>query len=501
MKLTHPRKIKSFIQQSRLNATIAIVVAVGIVVTGAVIIATHASGSATLTLSPATSNVALGNNIAVTIRENSSTVEVNAVEADLVYDKTKFQFVSIDTSTSPFNLVAQAVGGNGTVTISSGATTVQTGQQTVAIVTFKAIGLGSSAVTFANTSVIVESTNHTDTLGTTTGATYNIQDQTAPSIPTGLTAGTRTATSIALSWSSSSDNVGVTGYNIYRGGTKIGSTAGVSYTDTGLSPSNNYSYTVTAYDAVPNTSSPSSTLSTSTTADTTNPTAPTGLTLNSRTMTSISFKWTAATDDVGVTGYKIYRGSSQVGTSTGTSYNDTGLSPDTSYTYKVYATDAANHLSVASTAVAFATLADTVAPSVPTNLTSPSQTTSSANLSWTASTDNVGVTGYRVYRNGSSIGTTSSTSYSDTGLTSGVQYSYTVAAYDAAGNTSAPSTARTVTVLLMPGDANGDGHVNISDLSILSSTWLSNSDLRADFNNDNIVNIQDLSIMATNWGR
>jgi hypothetical protein len=53
----------------------------------------------------------------------------------------------------------------------------------------------------------------------------------------------------------------------------------------------------------------------------------------------------------------------------------------------------------------------------------------------------------------------------------------------------------------MPGDANGDGHVNISDLSILSSTWLSNSDLRADFNNDNIVNIQDLSIMATNWGR
>jgi hypothetical protein len=138
---------------------------------------------------------------------------------------------------------------------------------------------------------------------------------------------------------------------------------------------------------------------------------------------------------------------------------------------------------------------------VPTNLTSPSQTTSSANLSWTASTDNVGVTGYRVYRNGSSIGTTSSTSYSDTGLTSGVQYSYTVAAYDAAGNTSAPSTARTVTVLLMPGDANGDGHVNISDLSILSSTWLSNSDLRADFNNDNIVNIQDLSIMATNWGR
>ena len=85
--------------------------------------------------------------------------------------------------------------------------------------------------------------------------------------------------------------------------------------------------------------------------------------------------------------------------------------------------------------------ADATAPSVPANLQGTGASASQINLTWTASTDNVGVTGYRVYRNGSQVGTTAVASYSDTGLSEATSYSYRVAAYDAAGNTSAQCTA------------------------------------------------------------
>ena len=74
-----------------------------------------------------------------------------------------------------------------------------------------------------------------------------------------------------------------------------------------------------------------------------------------------------------------------------------------------------------------------------------STTTSSVSLTWTASTDNVGVTGYDIYRGSTLAGTTATTSFTDTGLTASTQYTYTVKARDAAGNVSAASTAVTAT--------------------------------------------------------
>jgi len=88
---------------------------------------------------------------------------------------------------------------------------------------------------------------------------------------------------------------------------------------------------------------------------------------------------------------------------------------------------------------------DTTPPSVPAGLTGTPVSTSEVNLSWTASTDNVGVAGYKVFRNGTQVGTTSSTSYQNTGLAGGTAYSYTIAAYDAAGNTSTQSSSVSVT--------------------------------------------------------
>ncbi|MGC1485039.1 MAG: Ig-like domain-containing protein [Candidatus Acidiferrum sp.] len=106
---------------------------------------------------------------------------------------------------------------------------------------------------------------------------------------------------------------------------------------------------------------------------------------------------------------------------------------------------------VASNGLTFTVQADTNAPSVPTGLTATAASSSQINLSWTASTDNVGVTGYKVYRGGTQVGTSMSTAYADSGLTASTSYSYTVAAYDAAGNTSAQSISALATTLASSG--------------------------------------------------
>lgn len=100
---------------------------------------------------------------------------------------------------------------------------------------------------------------------------------------------------------------------------------------------------------------------------------------------------------------------------------------------------------------------DTTPPSVPSNLSATGTTASSTTLSWGASSDNVGVTGYRVFRNGNQIATTASTSYTDTGLAASTSYGYTVKANDAAGNTSAASNTATVTT---SGSGGGGGAIN-----------------------------------------
>jgi len=88
---------------------------------------------------------------------------------------------------------------------------------------------------------------------------------------------------------------------------------------------------------------------------------------------------------------------------------------------------------------------DTTPPTAPTGLTATSVSATAVSLSWTASTDNVGVTSYTVLRNGVAIGSSPTTSFTDTGVSPSTTYSYTVKANDAAGNASAPSSLLTVT--------------------------------------------------------
>lgn len=185
-------------------------------------------------------------------------------------------------------------------------------------------------------------------------------------------------------------------------------------------------------------------------ADTTAPSVPTGLNSPSKTATSVSLAWAASTDNVGVTGYDVYRGTTLVGTVAGTSTTVTGLTANTAYSFTVKARDAAGNISAASSPLSVTTSAaagDTTAPSTPTGLASPSKTSTSVSLSWTASTDNVGVTGYEVFVNGSATAATTVTTTSATvsGLAASTAYSFTVKAKDAAGNRSAASSPLSVT--------------------------------------------------------
>jgi hypothetical protein len=100
------------------------------------------------------------------------------------------------------------------------------------------------------------------------------------------------------------------------------------------------------------------------------------------------------------------------------------------------------------------TAPNTTSPSAPSNVAATAVSSSQINLSWTASTDNVSINGYNIYRNGSQIGTSNTTSYSDTGLTPGTTYSYTVAAFDTAGNVSAQSTSVSATTPAAPPSTN-----------------------------------------------
>lgn len=291
-----------------------------------------------------------------------------------------------------------------------------------------------------------------DANGNRTGATMVPgTDTTAPTVPTGLSASAASQTQVNLSWNASTDGVGVTGYRVERCAgascsnfSQVATPTSTSHADTGLSPNTTYIYRVRAADGAGNLSGYSSTVSV-TTSGSTAPSAPGIPSFSALAMNSATASWSAATDDVGVTGYQ-YRVNGGPWQSLGNvlSVNLTGLSPGVSYTFGVRAKDSGNNWGLVATG-SFTTPTDTSAPTVPTGLSASAPNSSTVNLSWTASTDNIGVSGYRIYRGGTQIGTSGTTSYTDSTVSGSTSYSYTVSAYDAVGNASARSSAATVT--------------------------------------------------------
>jgi chitodextrinase/lysophospholipase L1-like esterase len=419
-------------------------------------------------------------------------------------------------------------------------------------------------------------------------------DTVAPTVPTNLQSPSRTTNSINLSWTPSTDNTGVTGYEIYRGGALVGSSTSATYVDGGLTASTAYSYTVRARDAAGNRSAVSAALAVSTNAvppDTQAPTVPTALVGSALSPTSIALSWGAASDNVAVVGYDVLRNGVKIASPAGTTYTDLTVAPASSYTYTVAARDAANNVSATSaprnvttpannvtnglrgeyydnpdftdlkltrtdanvafgwwmnapassmgadhfsvrwtgqvqapttgsyrfgtwagdgvrlwidnvlvidswmsrtpdmsfsapitlqagqrydvrqeyrsdlnsaevslewivpgaseetlipTANLFTGYRATYGPTAPMYPAATVTTSDAALISWATSRDDLGVTGYDVYRNGTKVGTTAGTSFRDTGLSPSTTYAYTVHALDAQGNASPASAALTV---------------------------------------------------------
>ncbi len=193
-------------------------------------------------------------------------------------------------------------------------------------------------------------------------------------------------------------------------------------------------------------------------SDTSAPSTPTGLAPSKIGQTSFTLNWSASIDDFGVAGYEVFKDGTSIGTTTTTSMSVTGLNLGTTYSMKVRARDAVPYWSEQSTAlnVTTSTTPDIQAPGAPTGLMSGNIGPTSFFLSWTASTDNMDVTGYEVFKDGISIGTTTATSISVTGLSEGTAYIMKVRARDAIPNWSEQSTALNVTTLAAGGSISSN---------------------------------------------
>jgi chitodextrinase len=158
---------------------------------------------------------------------------------------------------------------------------------------------------------------------TSTKVNFTVNDTTPPLIPANLCAPSIFGGHVILSWSASTDNVGVTGYRICRNGSFLKNVTNTSLDEFNLTPYTNYTYTVQAYDAAGNLSGKSSlTL-------TTPPAAPTNLTASNITSNSVNLSWSSST---GAIQYKIICSSTV--TTASTTYTNTGLTPGTTYQIK-----------------------------------------------------------------------------------------------------------------------------------------------------------------------
>jgi chitodextrinase len=187
--------------------------------------------------------------------------------------------------------------------------------------------------------------------------------------------------------------------------------------------------------------------------DTQAPTAPSGFSTSGATQNSISLRWNASSDNVGVAGYTVYKGATAAGSTASLSYTLTGLTCGTSYALAVDAYDAASNRSakaLLTASTSACSTVDTQAPSAPSGLRTTSTAQNAITLAWNASTDNVGVAGYGVYKNGTSSGSTASTSFTFSGLACGTSYTLAVDAYDAAGNRSLVTPASFATAACPP---------------------------------------------------
>ena len=272
---------------------------------------------------------------------------------------------------------------------------------------------------------------------------------TVPTAPSNLTATTVSSSQINLTWQDNSNNE--TGFEIWRCSLSVNwenianvGTNVISFTDTGLSPSITYTYTICAYNASGR-SNYSNNASATTQSGGTIPAAPSNLTATAVSSSQINLAWSDNSNNE--TGFKIERAASSSGPWTQivtvganiTTYSNTALTPSTTYYYRVCAYNTAGNSSYSNTASTTTQASGTI-PNAPSNLTVTAVSSSQINLTWQDNSTNE--TGFKVEQAASTSGPwtqivttgTNVTSYSNTGLPSCTTYYYRICAYNSGGN-------------------------------------------------------------------
>ncbi|WP_328996559.1 PQQ-dependent sugar dehydrogenase [Kribbella sp. NBC_01245] len=181
-------------------------------------------------------------------------------------------------------------------------------------------------------------------------------DTQPPTPPGNLVVSNIKSNAATFTWSAASDNVGVTRYEVNRGGNLLKVVDGTTLTATvdTLTPNTSYDISVGAVDAAGNASQQSNvvTFTTPPSTDTEPPTVPGSLRSTGVTANSVSLAWNASTDNSGtIAGYDVYQGTTKVSTTSSLTATITNLAPNTSYTFAVKARDPDNNASAASNAV------------------------------------------------------------------------------------------------------------------------------------------------------
>ena len=166
-----------------------------------------------------------------------------------------------------------------------------------------------------------------------------------PTKVTGLTVSEISATSIHIVWEQSSDNVRVTGYEVYRNGEKLVTTGRTEFIDGLLEPNTAYTYQVYAFDESRNYSAASDKINLKTLADTDSPETPHNVKIKSVTGSSLTLSWSASKDNVGTEGYIIYCNNEEIARTEECEFKHSSLNENEEYSYMIKAYDKAGNLS------------------------------------------------------------------------------------------------------------------------------------------------------------
>ncbi|GEJ58538.1 fibronectin type III domain-containing protein [Anaeromyxobacter diazotrophicus] len=267
-------------------------------------------------------------------------------------------------------------------------------------------------------------------------------DLTPPTAPAELTATALGETEVELRWTAATDEVGVAGYEVVRDGRVVAGGPGLGAREKGLAAWSSYCWAVRAFDAAGNRSPPSP-AACARTLDLTPPSTPLHLVASATSDKSVQVLWQASTDNVRVEKYELLREGDVVAESSAAWADEHELRPGVRYCYAVRAVDPAGNRS-AKSATACAVTPDLTPPTVPGALAAQPVSSSAMFLAWDASSDDVGVTGYEVVRDGELAAKVAVPDALATALTAG-KHCFRVRAVDQAGNRSALSPATCMT--------------------------------------------------------